>query len=102
MLAFSVCAAGVWSAAEYIPDWMKERGYVVHPGISPLAPKNKELSPYEVTQVLMRCGLMNPQMVLILQARGCELIDRPFSAQVGATCMRYEAHFATTSHQTSQ
>lgn len=75
--------AGVFSASEYVPPWLRDagRGFVVHPGISPLAPKNKELSPYEVTQVLMRAGLMHPQMVLILQSRGCELIDAPFTAQ---------------------
>jgi hypothetical protein len=41
----------VWSAPEYIQDFVRSRSSVVHPGISVLTPKNKELSPYEVTQV---------------------------------------------------
>lgn len=27
----------VFSAAEYVPTWMKERSFVVHPGISPVS-----------------------------------------------------------------
>lgn len=46
-----------------------------------LAPKNRELSPFDITQILMRAGLMQPQFLLILASRGCQLIEPPFKAQ---------------------
>jgi len=36
-------SAAVFSAAEYIPSWLRARAFVVHPGVSPLAPKNREM-----------------------------------------------------------
>ena len=73
--------ACVFSAREYIPRVLRDRSFIVHPGIAPLAPKNKELTPYEVTQLLMRAGLMNVQRDLLCEARGCELADAPFAKQ---------------------
>ena len=75
--AADVC---VFSTREYIPRMLRGKSFVVHPGIAPLAPKNKELTPYDVTQLLMRAGLMNVQRDILTEARGCELADPPFAA----------------------
>ena len=70
--------ACVFSSPEYIRSSVKHKSATVHPGIAPLAPKNKELSAYDITQILMRAGLMDFQQASILEQRGCELIDPPF------------------------
>jgi trehalose synthase len=48
----------VFSAPEYIPERLAGRATVVHPGIDPLAPKNRELSLHETVGVLCHAALI--------------------------------------------
>jgi trehalose synthase len=42
----------VFSAPEYIPDYLAGRSTVIHPGIDPLSHKNRDLYPHKLTGVL--------------------------------------------------
>jgi trehalose synthase len=48
----------VFSAPEYIPERLAGRAKVIHPGIDPLAPKNRELTLHETVGVLCRAALI--------------------------------------------
>jgi glycosyltransferase involved in cell wall biosynthesis len=55
--------ACIFSAPEYIRHTVRDSAFIVHPGIAPLAPKNKELSPFDMTQILLRAGLMKCDVI---------------------------------------
>jgi trehalose synthase len=65
----------VFSAAEYVPASMASKSVIIPPGIAPLAPKNRELRPYECGQILLRAGLVNPALL----EDEWPLIDPPFA-----------------------
>jgi trehalose synthase len=48
----------VFSAPEYIPERLAGRATVIHPGIDPLSPKNRELALRETVEVLCNSGLI--------------------------------------------
>jgi trehalose synthase len=48
----------VFSAPEYIPERLAGRATVIHPGIDPLSPKNRELGLRETVEVLCNGGLI--------------------------------------------
>jgi trehalose synthase len=48
----------VFSAPEYIPEQLAGRATVIHPGIDPLSPKNRELALRETVEVLCNSGLI--------------------------------------------
>jgi trehalose synthase len=48
----------VFSAPEYIPERLAGRARVIHPGIDPLAPKNRDLSVNETVEVLCRGAII--------------------------------------------
>ena len=48
----------VFSAPEYIPDYLAGRSTVIHPGIDPLSHKNRELSIDKLVGVLRNAGLV--------------------------------------------
>jgi trehalose synthase len=48
----------VFSAPEYIPEYLTGNVSVIHPALDPLSEKNRELSPHMVTGVLVNAGLM--------------------------------------------
>ena len=48
----------VFSAPEYIPDRLAGRSTVIHPGVDPLSPKNRELTLRETVEVLCNGGLI--------------------------------------------
>jgi glycosyltransferase involved in cell wall biosynthesis len=73
---YDVC---VFSTPEYVRQSVRSRSAVVNPGIAPLAPKNKELSAFDITQILLRAGLLDHQQRHIVERRGCELMDPPFA-----------------------
>lgn len=50
----------VFSAPEYIPDQLAGRASVIHPGVDPLSPKNRELTLRETVEVLCNGGLIPP------------------------------------------
>jgi trehalose synthase len=50
----------VFSASEYIPEQLAGRSSVIHPGIDPLAPKNRELMLRETVEVLCNGGVIPP------------------------------------------
>ncbi|HEY0787379.1 MAG TPA: glycosyltransferase [Thermoanaerobaculia bacterium] len=47
----------VFSAADYIPDFLKGRSSIIHPAIDPLSPKNREFSPRKVQGILCNARL---------------------------------------------
>jgi trehalose synthase len=48
----------VFSAPEYIPEQLVGRASVIHPGVDPLSPKNRELTLRETVEVLCNGGLI--------------------------------------------
>ncbi|HEX6432655.1 MAG TPA: hypothetical protein VFZ87_00365, partial [Gemmatimonadales bacterium] len=48
----------VFSAPEYIPEQLAGRSTVIHPGVDPLSPKNRELALRETVEVLCNGGLI--------------------------------------------
>jgi hypothetical protein len=87
----------VFSAKEYVRPCVADKSVIIPPGISPLTPKNMELSPYDVSQILMRAGLLS-QMEHLLGIRGCELVEPPFEA----TAVIYEPNTATCAVDASE
>ncbi len=63
----------VFSAPEYIPDFLTGRSSVIHPAIDPLSHKNRELHPHKLTGILCNSGLTAPQ---------APVLTSPFSAKV--------------------
>ncbi len=51
------CNYSVFSAPEYIPDFLAGKAGVISPAIDPLSPKNRELSLTKVTGILKNAGL---------------------------------------------
>ncbi|MEE8278026.1 MAG: glycosyltransferase, partial [Thermoanaerobaculia bacterium] len=47
----------VFSVPNYIPSYLDGRASVIHPAIDPLSPKNRELSPHELTGILCNASL---------------------------------------------
>lgn len=47
----------VFSAPEYIPDFLAGRATIVHPALDPFSHKNRELSPHKLVGVLCNAGL---------------------------------------------
>ncbi len=50
-------AHAVFSAAEYIPDWLRSKASVIYPGIDPLSYKNRDVSLHDTVQILVNAGL---------------------------------------------
>ncbi|HET6837864.1 MAG TPA: glycosyltransferase [Gemmatimonadales bacterium] len=48
----------VFSAPEYIPERLAKRSTVIHPGVDPLSPKNRDLTLRETVEVLCNGGLI--------------------------------------------
>jgi trehalose synthase len=51
------CDQAVFSASEYIPDFLSGRSSIIHPGLDPLSHKNRTLSPHKLVGVLCNAGL---------------------------------------------
>lgn len=47
----------VFSAPEYIPDYLAGRATIIHPALDPLGHKNRELHPHKLTGILCNSGL---------------------------------------------
>lgn len=69
--------ACVFSAHEYIPHCVKDISKIVHPSIAPLTPKNKELSAFDITQVLVQAGIIHPRTL----SNHCGAIVTPYEHQ---------------------
>jgi hypothetical protein len=75
------CDKLVFSNAAYVPPRWRAKATIIAPGIAPIAPKNRDLSAWEVVQVLTRAGLMGyEERADVATPRGCELIDAPFAS----------------------
>lgn len=48
----------IFSAPEYIPDYLAGRATIIHPALDPSSHKNRELSPHKLVGVLCDSGLM--------------------------------------------
>jgi len=49
----------IFSADEYIPDYIRDRSSVIHPAIDPLSNKNRSFRAEQLAAVLCRSGLSN-------------------------------------------
>ncbi|MGZ3405653.1 MAG: glycosyltransferase, partial [Polyangia bacterium] len=54
------CAHAIFSAPEYIRDFLAGRASIMHPTIDPLSHKNRELAPTKLVGILCNAGLLNP------------------------------------------
>lgn len=50
----------VFTAAEYVPDYLSDKYTVIHPAIDPLSHKNQDLTVSKVTGILCNSGLQTP------------------------------------------
>jgi len=48
---------GVFSAPQYIPDYLAGRSSIIHPALDPLSHKNRYLSPHKLSGILCNAGL---------------------------------------------
>jgi trehalose synthase len=51
------CDRAVFSASEYIPDFLSGRSSIIHPALDPLSHKNRALTPHKLVGVLCNAGL---------------------------------------------
>lgn len=51
------CDRAVFSAPEYIPDYLAGRSTIIHPALDPFSHKNRELSPHKLVGILCNAGL---------------------------------------------
>lgn len=47
----------VFSAPDYIPDFLRGKTSIIHPAIDPLSPKNRDFSPRKLQGILCNAGL---------------------------------------------
>ena len=47
----------IFSAPEYIPDYLAGRASIIHPALDPFSHKNRELSPHKLVGILCNAGL---------------------------------------------
>lgn len=53
----AACDRAVFSAAEYIPDYLAGRSTIIYPALDPQSHKNRELSPHKLAGVLCNAEL---------------------------------------------
>jgi trehalose synthase len=51
------CDRAVFTAPEYVPDYLDDRTTIIHPAVSPLTHKNRELNPSKLIGILCNAGL---------------------------------------------
>jgi trehalose synthase len=51
-------AHAVFSASEYVPPFLADRSTIIHPGIDPLASKNRDMHVHELVRVLANSALV--------------------------------------------
>jgi len=51
------CDSGIFSAPEYVPDFLAGRTGIIHPAIDPMSAKNRDLSPQELAGILCNARL---------------------------------------------
>jgi trehalose synthase len=47
----------VFTAPDYVPDYLQDRAHIIHPAVSPLTHKNRELNPNKLIGILCNGGL---------------------------------------------
>jgi trehalose synthase len=58
----------VFSAGEYIPEYLAGRASVIHPAIDPLSHKNRELEPHKLTGVVCNASLAMEHAPVLTEA----------------------------------
>ena len=53
----TACDRAVFTAAEYVPDYLAGRASLISPAIDPLSHKNRTLSPHKLVGILCNAGL---------------------------------------------
>lgn len=74
----------VFSAAEYVPGFLRGQSAIIHPTIDPLSHKNRELSLHKLVGILGDAGLTTPHW---------PLLDPPF--EEGARRLQPDGRFAS-------
>ncbi len=59
------CDHAIFSAPEYIPDFLAGKAGLITPGIDPLSCKNRELTPHKVAGVLNYAGLAGSRLPVV-------------------------------------
>ena len=65
----------VFSAPEYVPDYLAGRASVIYPGIDPLSHKNRTLNPHKLAGILCNSG-MAPEHAPVLTPPFCQQVKR--------------------------
>jgi trehalose synthase len=67
----------VFSAPEYIPDYLTGRSSIIHPAIDPCSHKNRFLTPHKLVGVLCNSGLKNENQPVLTPpfARSAQRLD---------------------------
>ena len=71
--------SAIFSDVVYVPPALAARSTIIAPALAPLSAKNRDLSAFELTQILTRAGLMGYEQNRIVDSRDCELIDPAFA-----------------------
>jgi trehalose synthase len=83
------CDYAIFSAPEYIPDYLAGRAGLIVPAIDPLSYKNRDLSPHKLAGILKNSGLACSRH---------PVVPRDFPAQ--ATRLRPDGSFARMDEET--
>lgn len=51
---------GIFSAGEYVPDYLKDRSSIIYPALDPLSFKNRHFRAERLTSILVNAGLAKP------------------------------------------
>ncbi|HUF27400.1 MAG TPA: glycosyltransferase [Gemmatimonadaceae bacterium] len=57
----TACDRAVFSAPEYIPDYLSGKATIIHPAVDPLSHKNRDLSIHKLVGILCNSGLIGEQ-----------------------------------------
>jgi len=55
----------IFSAPEYVPDYLARRASIIRPGIDPCSHKNRELTPHKLTGIVCNAGLAREQAPML-------------------------------------
>ncbi len=64
----TACDRALFSAPDYIRDFLAGRSSVMHPTIDPLTHKNRELAPTKLVGILCNAGLLTPTQPVLTPA----------------------------------
>ncbi len=84
-----LCDYAIFSAPEYIPNFLAGKSGIITPAIDPLSPKNRELSPHKLAGILKSSGLARSRHPVV-----------PSAFEEQATRLRPDGTFARMDEET--